>query len=312
MNFLETDAFATLPSTVTHRVFQFSCEVVPESEERVEDLGLAVVNTVVDWTVSRSLRLPEAARAWMTARGELRGENTQIAWVADDTHWALRMRVLDSRAPRVWNTDIGLLARPDHLCFALRLVAHDLEADLRPPFTSQPVIVKDLVQQFRLVSGFVLDGSVFELRSEEDVRRCRDLAVDPRRQLCILIFGEHPDPRQPYALSEEDLRNAAAKLSGLAYVFCLPVDLEAAWKDVFGWRWTVEPGGVRTLHPGWRPSVRWEDHPSMGAEGAREQFPEPEQLTRFLHQKAFKALMDVEPDWLGCRFVDELTTAVHR
>ncbi len=97
-----------------------------------------------------------------------------------------------------------------------------------------------------------VESRPWNLSSEADLTRFRDLLLDNRRALPVLLLTQPNQGRlgiqtAPFLLNADEL---ARKTCGIAHVATLPTDLGFRWTAMVGKTWSAFMGAVRTYRPG--------------------------------------------------------------
>ena len=110
----------------------------------------------------------------------------------------------------------------------------------------------DLARAVGLAEIRPLDGQPWLLQSSNDLTELRDLLVDPRRTLPVIMLTQPDRSHYGIQISDYVLEETvlARRLQAVAHVVLMPWTLGFEWTDLVGQPWAAYLGAVRTYRPG--------------------------------------------------------------
>ncbi len=206
----------------------------------------------LQWLERRAGRLPPEAWNFGPFGLDLGGTVAEVARseAADGELWAMRLRYPDeSRAGRVWRTELTLARRPDELRFGLKL---DLAAREQEPAidVSVPRIARFVVGRIGLRAG-ASRLSLLPLRCD-DGRALAEHLRHPERAVPAIVISQTGRAEEPWQgiLAPKRL---AERLAGIAEVHLVPPGQTFELSRALGKVWSCYGGAVRLYRVPLRP-----------------------------------------------------------
>ncbi len=241
--------------------FQLAADIVPGKGTPSERLRERCITSVLRWVASKlpERRVPEEAYKGLSFRYELYGQIAEGVALEGGGPWCIRLVQPDAPfrdrfavAGRVWTTEVALAPHGSGLRFGVRITCASLPYATQEIELTRPRIVTDLAVQFELRDVHRIESHPWNLSSEGELGRFRDLLLDGRRSLPVYLLTQPDEERlglhtAPFLLDADDL---ARRTFGLAHVVTLPNALGFRWTTMVGRSWSAYLGAVRTYRPG--------------------------------------------------------------
>lgn len=209
------------------------------------------IRTVLSWLKNKQrLKLPAAAD-----RGEPfeidAAEGQPVSVVRFDTFWSLQFDRFDNEVPgRIWRTEASVGYSDSAALVGVRLAV--IDASPWSDFVrSVPRVIRDLIRSPGLHDyGVALTDSPSAPTSDYELSQLISLLESKQRTRPVVVFSSWEGID-----AENDAREAAQRLAGLAHVYVLTDQQSWLLTERIGREFSVWKGAIRTYNPGFNPLV---------------------------------------------------------
>jgi hypothetical protein len=222
----------------------------------VDESFAKATQTCLRWVKDRYPEsLPAAAMRGESASMDLGAYRLDLVGIPDTGHWSMRLTHPDvafkdrpAVPGRSWMIDLALAKNSSWVHLAAQVRCMTPAGVYAPILHTRPRPIADLARAMQMYAPIKLTPDPLAVTREADLALLRNLLVDPKRELPVVVLTNPRDPDlKPWVVDPSAL---ASKLLGQAHVVLLPQDLTYAWSDTVTKPWGVYQGAIRIYKPG--------------------------------------------------------------